>query len=264
MDAGAALSHMHHCSAHVTAGGKITEDIGTAFNSRIGEPGRIMVDNYGRRYSNELLTSRDPDRYSFYKQVITYDTSRMEYPRIPSWLIFDETARQKGPVVLTFYGAHAVGLYHWSDDNSAEVKRGWILEGNSIQELAARIASHRDNNHRMNATILLETINRFNENCKKKFDPDFQRPAESLGQLDTPPYYALAQYPGGPNTEGGLLKNARSQVLDVFGNVIPRLYAAGEIASAWNFLYQAGGNLAECVIYGSVSGKNAALENPWS
>lgn len=84
-----------------------------------------------------------------------------------------------------------------------------------------------------------------------------------LGLLATPPYYAIAEYPGGPNTEGGLVKNARSQVVDVFGKPIPRLYAAGEIASAWSFLYQAGDNLAECVICGRAAGKNAAMERPW-
>ena len=82
--------------------------------------------------------------------------------------------------------------------------------------------------------------------------------------MDTPPYYAIAMYPGGPNTEGGLVKNAKSQVLNVYGKVIPRLYAAGEIASSWSFLYQIGGNIAECIINGRAAGKNAAAEILWA
>lgn len=264
MEAGAALTHMFHCAARVTAGGIIADEIGTGFNCRVGEPGRILVDNYGKRYSNELLASRDPDRYHFYQQVIVYDTSRFEYPRIPSWFIFDEPVRQKGPVVLTFYGAHAVGIYRWSQDNSAEIERGWILKGNSIEELAKKIAAHRDNRGRMKAATLTKTISRFNKFCRDGIDLDFGRPKEFLGPLVTPPYYAIAEYPGGPNTEGGLVKNAKSQVIDILGKPVSRLYAVGEVASAWNFLYQAGGNLAECIICGRAAGKNAALEKPWT
>jgi len=264
MEAGAKLTHMFRCSARVTAGGVIADAIGTGFNCRISEPGRIMVDNYGKRYCNELLTSKDPDRYQFYKQVIMYDTFRLEYPRIPSWLIFDEQVRQKGPVAQTHYGAHAVGIYTWSQDNNAEIERGWILKGNSVEELAKKIAAHRDNCGRMKAATLIETIRRFNNFYKDSMDMDFGRPKEFLGPLVTPPYYAIAEYPGGPNTEGGLIKNAKSQVINIFGKPIPRLYAAGEVASAWNFLYQAGGNLAECVICGRIAGKNATQERPWT
>jgi len=264
MEGGVSLSHMHHAAARVVAGGIIADEIGTGFNCRIDEPGKILVDNYGRRYCNEQLTSRDPDRYLFYKQVITYDASRLEYPRIPSWLIFDESVRQRGPIVLTFYGAHAMGIYQWSQDNSVEIDKGWVLKGDNITELAKEIAAHRDNNGRMKADTLSETVSRFNRFCRDGNDSDFGRPKELLGPLTTPPFYALAEYPGGPNTEGGLTRNARSQVIDVFGKPIPRLYAAGEIASAWSFLYQGGGNLAECVICGRIAGKHAAMEKPWT
>ena len=41
-----------------------------------------------------------------------------------------------------------------------------------------------------------------------------------------------------------------------------RLYAAGEINSAFQFVYQGGGNLAECIVFGRVAGGNAAAEQP--
>ncbi len=142
----------------------------------IREGGKILVDNYGRRYINEFLASKNPDRYHFYKHVISYDTSKFEYPRIPSWLIFDEQARQKGPVVYTFYGAHAVGIYKWSQDNIAEIEKGWILKGDTTEDLALKIAAHRDNKGRMDAVTLANTIAMFNEYSEKGKDPDFQRP----------------------------------------------------------------------------------------
>ncbi|MFH1651713.1 MAG: FAD-dependent oxidoreductase [Chloroflexota bacterium] len=264
MGVGAALGHMHHCAARLIAGGDIVKDIGTGFMCPIDSPGRLLVDNYGKRYCNEYLMAQDPVRYHFYKKVVIYDTEKFEFPRIPSWFIFDEQVRQKGPVVYTFYGAHNVGIHRWSGDNRAEMERGWILQGATIEELAQRIAEHRDNKARMSAETLAATIARFNGFTDGGKDEDYDRPAKSLGALRTPPYYAIAEYPGGPNTEGGPIKNARSQVISIFGQPIPRLYAAGEIASAWSFLYQVGGNIAECIISGQAAGKNAAAESPWA
>lgn len=194
--------------------------------------------------------------------MTVHDTSKFEYSRIPSWFIFDEQARQKGPIALTFYGAHAVGIYRWSQDNSAEIEKGWILKGDSIEDLACKIAAHHHNRGRMDVATLANTIARFNESSEKGEDPDFGRPPESLGALKTPPFYAIAEYPGGPNTEGGPIKNAKSQVIGVSGKPIPGLYAAGEVASFWSFLYQVGGNIAECIISGRAAGKNAAMETP--
>jgi len=255
---------MYHCAARVVAGGVIADEIGTAFNCRINEPGKMLVDNYGLRYCNEELASKDPDRYHFYEKVIIYDTSKYEFPRIPSWFIFDEQVRKKGPAVSTWYGAHAVGIYEWSQDNSVEIEKGWILKGNTIEELANKISNHLDNKGRMKPATLVNTVRRFNSCCGNGLDVDFGRRSESLGVLMTPPYYAIAEYPGGPNTEGGPIKNAKSQIINVFGDRIPRLYAAGEVASFWSFLYQIGGNIAECIISGTAAGKNAAAEEPWT
>ena len=83
-----------------------------------------------------------------------------------------------------------------------------------------------------------------------------------MGVVRKPPFFAIPLYPGGPNTKGGLRSNARREVLDWDDNPIPRLYAAGEINSAFQFVYQGGGNLAECIVFGRVAGANAAAETP--
>jgi succinate dehydrogenase/fumarate reductase flavoprotein subunit len=51
------------------------------------------------------------------------------------------------------------------------------------------------------------------------------------------------------------------QVLNGDGGPIPRLYAAGEFGSIYGQLYPAaGGNLAECLAFGRISGENEAGE----
>ena len=52
--------------------------------------------------------------------------------------------------------------------------------------------------------------------------------------------------------------SADRRVLTWAGQPIPHLYAVGEIASALKFVYQGGGNLTECLVFGQVCGKIVA------
>ena len=72
------------------------------------------------------------------------------------------------------------------------------------------------------------------------------------------PFYAAPLVAGGPNTKGGLACNAKREVLDWNLKPIKGLYAVGEIASALKFVYQGGGNLTECLVFGQVCGKIVA------
>ena len=83
-----------------------------------------------------------------------------------------------------------------------------------------------------------------------------------MGALIAPPYFAIPLYPGGPNTKGGIRANPERQALDWDDKPIPRLYTAGEISSVFQFVYQGGGNLAECIVFGRIAGWNAAAEKP--
>ena len=166
--------------------------------------------------------------------------------------------------LLTFYGAIAAGIYEWSEDNSAEIDKGWILQADTVEELARKIAAHPYNKSRMDAAVLTETVAQFAEYAERGEDPEYGRDPESLGALATPPYYAIDMYPGGPNTEGGMIRNAKSQVISVYGEPIRRLYAVGEVGSFYSFAYQGGGNIAGCIIFGRIAGESAATEESWT
>ena len=92
--------------------------------------------------------------------------------------------------------------------------------------------------------------------------PTSSAKSERWDRSSEPPFYAIPLYPGGPNTKGGLRANAQRQVLDWDDKPIPRLYAAGEISSVFQFVYQGGGNLAEGITFGRLAGRNAAAERP--
>jgi len=88
----------------------------------------FMVDNDGKRYADEhkIIDSRRPYRYQFYEEAVHYDMLNMRYPRVPTWLIFDEREPAKlvyphksqhqhrriwiRPLVCRQYGRHQQGL----------------------------------------------------------------------------------------------------------------------------------------------------------
>jgi len=92
-------------------------------------------------------------------------------------------------------------------------------------------------------------------------DPAFgPGPAATLGPLDTPPFYAVQVYSGVLGTKGGPRTDRNGQVLDVDGQPIPGLYAAGNaMASAMGMTYGgAGGTLGPAVVFGYLAGRHAA------
>ena len=228
----------------------------------VGKPNEIVVDNHGRRYASERRITKDPSRYHFYKEALHFDSITLTYPRIPSWMVLDSTLLSKGPLVRAGRAAY-LGI-DWGEDNLNAVRNGWILEGATIEALAAKIRAHPENREEMDASTLAKTVEAWNRYCAAGRDDEFERDPETMGPVAKPPFYAIPLYPGGPNTKGGLRANAQRQVVDWDDNPIPRLYTAGEISSIFQFVYQGGGNLAEGITFGRLAGRNAAAEKPWT
>lgn len=228
--------------------------------SSVGKPNEIVVDNSGSRYASERRITKDPSRYSFYKEALQFDTTKLTYPRIPSWMIFDATLMAAGPLVRI--NSAAYNGIDWGNDNQNALRNGWILQGNTLEELAQQIRKHPDGLEQMDPATLVGSVERWNAACEAKYDPEFQRDPNTMGPVNGPPYFAIPLYPGGPNTKGGLKANPQRQVLDWDDTPIPRLYTAGEISSVFQFAYQGGGNLAEGITFGRLAGRNAAAELP--
>ena len=224
----------------------------------VGSPNSFVVDNFGKRYEAETKVTDNPSRYFFYKAAVQFDITSLSYPRTPSWMIFDETLRASKPLVGLGISVVGYGLVDWDKDNLKAIESGLILKADTIEELAEKIRNHPENKSRMVPENLVETVKRFNQFCDDKKDADFGRRAATLGKVEKGPFYAMPLVAGGPNTKGGLLANADRQVLTWEGEPIPHLYCVGEIASTLKFVYQGGGNLTECLVYGRHCGKLVA------
>jgi len=219
----------------------------------------IFVNRFGKRFMEE---SRRLGHYKGNIEACIFDHNNAEYPNIPLYLIFDETFRKKGPLVpeqnlppqtLTWLNVHK--LYKWSKDNSSEIEKGWIIRGETIGELAEKLG--------IGSKGLVETVEKFNTNCQKAFDAEFNRVPDSMSPIESPPYYGTELSLNIINTQGGPVHNARGQVIGVNNKPIPRLYAAGELGSFFGHLYQGGSNFPEALAFGRIAGNNAAIEVPW-
>ena len=63
------------------------------------------------------------------------------------------------------------------------------------------------------------------------------------------------------NTQGGPKRSANCEVIDVFGQPIPRLYSAGEMGCEYHYIYNVGGNIAEAISSGRLAARiMSALE----
>ncbi|WP_226778689.1 FAD-dependent oxidoreductase [Natrinema zhouii] len=257
MEIGAGLSKVSKAASWMIAAIPVREH-GLKIGLRtlvVGRPNTIVVDNFGERYAAERTITKDPSRYLFYKEGVRFDVEELLYPRMPSWLVFDETLRKRRSVV-SLRGTGYQGI-EWGEENGHAIENGWILRAPTIEELAREISDHPENRELMDADALLETVSKYNCCCEvSKTDPFGSEP-ENMAPLRSPPYYALPLYPGGPNTKGGILANGDREALNTEREPIPNLYTAGEISSAFKFVYQ-GGNLAECIAFGRIAGENAA------
>jgi len=89
-------------------------------------------------------------------------------------------------------------------------------------------------------------------------DKQYGRDVASMAAFGEGPYYVLETIACILNTQGGPMKNTDAQVLDVNDNPIPNLYIAGELGGITAYQYQGGTNIAECLVFGQIAGKNAA------
>jgi 3-oxosteroid 1-dehydrogenase len=176
-------------------------------------PHTMLVNRSGQRFVNEGSNYTDMNKAFQY-----FDPSAFDYRNIPSWAVFDHQYREKYSFVTVMPG---------------DPDPDWLTVDDTLAGLARKVGIDPDG--------LQATAVRFNGFAREGKDRDFQRgdsahdrwwgdqaaPHPNLGTIEKPPFYALPVYPGALGTKGGPKTNARGQVLNIRGQAIPGLYAAG-------------------------------------
>ena len=154
--------------------------------------------------------------------------------------------------------------YYIYDNQTYLKKRQLINEmpqtpssANSLMELAQTIGS----DHK----ALEEAVTRWNDflTSSEKKDPDFGRvilPAERRAILE-PPYFASKMITGINFPAGGFRVNADLQVLNVYGEPIPKLFAVGDCSGGLGPVIGMGGmRITPALTLGRVVGRKIATQ----
>ncbi|MGO9524180.1 FAD-binding protein [Mycobacterium sp.] len=192
--------------------------------------GGIFVNDEGRRFTNE---SQAYDRLG--RDVLA--AMRDGSVTLPYWMIYDDRDGLVPPVKATNVSMVEPEKY---------VAAGLWRTADTLAELAATIG--------VPAANLQATVARFNEFAARGVDDDFGRGDEPydrafsggappLYAIDRPPFHAAAFGVSDLGTKGGLRTDAAARVLDISGQPIRGLYAAGNtMAAPSGTVYPGGGN----------------------
>jgi len=216
-------------------------------------PGSIMVNRQGRRFTNEAA-NYNAFGAAFHEQ----DVSRFEYANLPCWVIFDHK----------FFEKYGFGQQPGSTPEEVARPSQWVTREPTLAALAQRL--------NMPEGSLEATVDRWNDHVAKGYDPDFRRgesaydlwwgdptmkrtKGATMGALTEGPFYAVEVKSGALGTKGGPRTDTDSRVVDLDGNPIPGLYAAGNVmASAMGMTYGGGGGtLGPGMVFGFRAGRHA-------
>ena len=164
---------------------------------------------------------------------------------------FDDGHNGGGPIWAIF-DADAVARENWiPEPPHVDVAAGFFFRADTLAELARKIVM-KYQRRPMPPESLEATVARYNGFVDAGADADFGKP-RPLWKIATPPFYAAWATPVVHDTRAGLRINARCQVLDMTGQIIPGLYCGGESAGGFS---QHG--LARAACQGYIAGRNAA------
>ena len=135
---------------------------------------------------------------------------------------------------------------------------GRVMMGDTLEELAQKMNEYaiKGQYPQVSADNLKATIERHNGFIDSGKDEEFGKVmAGTMVKMTEGPYYALAQFPSVHHTMGGLVIDQTTKVYDIYGQVIPGLYAAGEVTGGVHGTNRLGSNAdADACGIGYISG----------
>ena len=183
--------------------------------------GAILVNHEGKRFYNELET-RDNVSAAILKQT---DKN--------AFLFFDSDMQKS---------LKATNNY---------IKQSYTVTGNSLDEIAAKM--------KVPAAALKQTMTEYAAAVAAKNDKQFGR-ADLPRPLNKAPFYAIIVTPAVHHCMGGIKIDTKTQVYGQNGQIIPGLFAAGEVTGGVHGGNRLGGNAqADIVTFGHIAGQQAYI-----
>ncbi len=188
----------------------------------VGIYGTLLVNNQGRRFSNEGKFANLPLALGGaislvggkYYAVVDQTYVDGLNAGTDAWTLCGSDAENWRTGMMTLKGK---ALENVQANFDAAVDAGWAFKADSIEALAEAI----------DAPDLTKTVEAYNAACAAGKDDQFYKPACFLQPVAAGPFYAMQYEPSAWVTIGGIRTNDRLQAIDAEGAAIPGLYVAG-------------------------------------
>jgi urocanate reductase len=135
----------------------------------------------------------------------------------PLWAIFDQACADS---------------HDWDmEQGTVDYDNGYCFKADTLEELAQKVVNKYYEDVKMDPNTLVETITNYNSYVDAGEDPEWGTIDHLVNKVETGPFYAAWAMPNLHDTHAGLRVNPAMQVVDILGEPIPGLYAAGECSA---------------------------------
>lgn len=184
----------------------------------------VIVNMLGERIGNEdqyAYSQMDTAREPFFDQALSGTFVDLEG---------DGNAEAYGGPLWAIMDQAAVERNGWDIDGEGvlDYAEGYAFKADTLEELAAMVVNKYHEEVEMDAETLVETITRYNGFVEAGYDEDWQREKTLVHSIEEGPFYALWATPSMHDTLAGIRVDGNMQVIDIYGQTIPNLFAAGE------------------------------------
>ena len=194
--------------------------------------GAIAVNESGKRFVDESIS------YKLLGDAV------MAQPLHTSYQIFDQPILESGDDRVRIL------------DFQRRLDEGLVIKADTLDDLARLIE--------IDAATLRATVDRYNAFVDAGEDADFGRRHQvhehgALVRIETGPFYAYPSTAAVYGTYCGLRVDPTLRVIDVFGEPIAGLYAAGEVIGGFHGgAYMTGSALGKAAVFGRLAARAAA------
>ena len=214
--------------------------------------GKRFYDETGRQYTANSYKGVDPYVHGSYLNAQNVRFAPNNWINAAMAGIGD--GHNGGGPIWAIFDSAAAGREKWDPKPpSVDIENGFFFVADTVAELAKSIKM-KYQRVPMPPETLEETVGNYNGFVAGGRDFDFNKP-RPLHTIAKPPFYAAWATPVIHDTRAGLRINARMQVVDMNGEVIPGLYCGGESAGGFGMH-----GLARCTSQGFIAGRNAHAE----
>jgi fumarate reductase flavoprotein subunit len=194
--------------------------------------GAIAVNQDGQRFVDESIS------YKLLGDAV------MRQPYYTGYQIFDQPIFDSGDDRVRIL------------DINRRLQEGLLIQADTLAALAGQIE--------IDAQVLQDTVQRYNAMVDKGVDEDYGRTGlvqgyGALRRIETGPFYAYPSTAAVFGTYCGVHVDTSLHVIDVFGEPIAGLYAAGEMIGGFHgAAYMTGSALGKAVVFGRLAARTAS------